>query len=192
MPEPLSELSEAPPPPTFKLQKLSPKHKEALSLVAQGLGRTEVGGIVGFAPEYISWLVKQEVCQHYLQEIMAVVDYRLAALTEQSVDAIADVLKTGSDEFRLKAAKVQLEAVGRIGAGQLNRPPVTVSPDHLQQLADRLVSLIRTSRTKGTSDEIVEAQVISHRVAPSGVLLEGIRNLPSSEPQRDITAEGTV
>jgi hypothetical protein len=131
--------------PVVRLSKLGPRHKEVLALVAQGLGRSEVGAIVGYEPEYISWLVRQEVCQQYLGEMMAVVDYRLQAMTEESVDVIADVMKNGANDDRLKAAKLQLEATGRVGIGALaNHQPA--SPDRLQQLADRLVGLLRNHR----------------------------------------------
>lgn len=128
------------------LQKLSPKHKEALSLVAQGLSRTDVAAIAGYTPEYISWLVRQDVCREYLAEMMAIVDFRLEAMTGESVDAIQEVLRDGAPEDRLKAAKLQLEAIGRVGAGKNAQPNAPLHPDHLNQLADRLVSLLKSSR----------------------------------------------
>ena len=51
--------------PQVQLKKLGTKHREVLSLVAQGLSRTDVASIVGFTPEYISWLVRQDVCRLY-------------------------------------------------------------------------------------------------------------------------------
>ena len=139
---------------TNKLAKLSQKHKEALSLVAQGVSREDVGSLVGFAPEYVTWLVRQDVCKEYLQGIMAVVDFRLAAMTSESVDVIQDVLKCGSHDNQLKAAKLQLEAVGRVGTGKLPQGGSSAAPDHLQVLADRLVGLLKNA--KQTTGEVYE------------------------------------
>ena len=129
-----------------KLQKLSPKHREVLSLIAQGVKREEVAAITDYAPDYISWLLAQDVCKAYLDEMNAVVDFRLVAMTAQSVDTIADVMQFGSSDERLKAAKLQLEAIGRVGAGKSDQRNTAASPDHLQQLADRLVGLLKSSR----------------------------------------------
>lgn len=143
-----------------KLQKLGPRHKEVLALVAQGLGRTEIGAIVGFEPEYISWIVRQEVCQEYLNEMTAVVEYRLQAMTGESVDTIADVMRTGAADDRLKAAKLQLEAVGRIGS-DAHQGRSIAPPDRLQQLADRLVGLLRRSSPEGDVVDVVGREIPS-------------------------------
>ena len=128
-----------------KLQALSSNHKEVLSLLAQGLPQAEVAAITGFAPGYIPWLVKQEVCQQYLADMRAVVDHRFTAMTEQSCDTILDVMKNGATDERLKAAKLQLEVVGMVGAGKKDIQPQG-NNDHLQQLADRLVGLLKSTR----------------------------------------------
>ena len=132
------------PPPGPTLQKLSATHKQALSLVAQGVDRATVGEACGFVPEYISWLVRQPVCQEYLAGMRAIVDYQLEAMTSESVSVIRDVMQTGANDDRLKAAKLQLEAVGRVGGG--NKVMVHTTPntgeDHLERLANRLVSLL--------------------------------------------------
>lgn len=151
---------------SVKLLKLSPKHREALALVAQGVARSDIALAVGYEPEYISWLVKQDVCQQYLQEMIAVVDFRLQAMTTESVDTIADVMKFGSSDERLKAAKLQLEAVGRVGSGKQNQMATTVAPDHLQQLADRLVGLLKSSRQQGVSENVI--QDITPKASQSG------------------------
>lgn len=146
-----------------KLLKLGPKHREVLALVAQGLGRTEIGAIVGYEPEYISWLVRQEVCQSYLDEMNAVVEFRLQSMTEESVDTIHDVMKNGASDERLKAAKLQLEATGRVGSGAAYNQRSPGGPDRLQQLAERLVVLLRKGGLPqgGTGDFVdVEAREI--------------------------------
>ena len=138
--------------PAVKLAKLTNKHKEALSLVAQGLSRREIGSVVGFATDYISWLCRQEVSKQYLQEMMDVVEFRVQSMTLDSVDTIADVMKCGTSDERLKAAKLQLEVVGRVGAGKNQGQTATVAPDHLKTLADRLVGMLRASKEGVTYD----------------------------------------
>ena len=163
--------------PEPELQKLSQSHKDVLSLLAQGVSRQEVSGITGYTPEYISKLCRQQICKDYLQEMIAVVDFRLQAMTIESVDAIQDVLKNGANDDRIRAAKLQLEAVGKIGAGKNAANIDHGAPDHLQQLADRLVNLLKSSQpTQGAvtyendptsqasqsnqSDQIEDAEVL--------------------------------
>ena len=152
-----------PSPPAVKLAKLGPRHKEVLALVAQGLGRSEIGAIVGYEPEYISWLVRQEVCQEYLSEMNAVVDFRLQAMTGDSVETIADVMRNGASDERIKAAKLQLEAVGRVGPGSANANRASGGVDRLVVLAERLTALLRKGGTSGAGDVVdVESRVVSN------------------------------
>jgi hypothetical protein len=143
-----------------QLQKLSPKHKEVLSLIAQGVARGEVAEITEFTPEYISWLLRQEVCQGYLQEIREYVDFRLHAMTGESVDAIQDTLRNGASDDRLKAAKLQLETVGVIGSGKLAPQVRESTSDHLAVLATRLVELLHTSHGKVYDGQSTQSETI--------------------------------
>lgn len=126
--------------------------------MAQGLGRTEIGAIVGYEPEYISWLVRQDVCQSYLDEMNAVVEFRLQSMTEESVDTIHDVMKNGASDERLKAAKLQLEATGRVGPGAAYNSHSTGGPDRLQQLADRLIVLLRKGSSPQVGSDFVDVE----------------------------------
>ena len=154
--------------PKVQLQKLSQQHKDVMSLIAKGVGRQEVASIVGFTPEYVTWLCRQAVCQEYLQGIIAVVDFRLQAMTQDSVEAIHDVLKNGAPDARMKAAKLQLEAVGKIGAGKNAAQLHPTAPDHLQQLADRLVNLLKSSQPS-TGATTYESEI--HEVEDAEVLV---------------------
>lgn len=142
----------------IKLLKLGPKHREVLALVAQGLGRVEIGAIVGYEPEYISWLVRQEVCQQYLEEMNAVVEFRLQSMTEESVDTIYDVMRNGASDDRIKAAKLQLEATGRIGTNAVGGRQAVGGPDRLQQLAERLVSLLRKGMSSSSAADVLDVE----------------------------------
>lgn len=139
-------------PPTessYQLQKLSQRHKEALSLLAQGERRQLVAEITQFSPEYLTWLIRQTVCKTYLEEIRTVVDFRMESLTEESADAIQEVLRNGKPSDRIAAAKLQLEVVGRVGAGR-GQGGAALPGDHLAVLADRLVNLMKQTRQGDT------------------------------------------
>jgi len=138
-------MAETPAP--VQLQKLSPRHKEALSLLAQGVKRDLVGKLCDFAPEYITWLARQPVCQAYLREMNELQSVRLEALFEKSVDVIADTLQEGTEDGKLKAARLHLEVTGRVGrgAGQAQAP---TEGDFLEVLAQRLVGLQRKVRER--------------------------------------------
>lgn len=142
------------------LQKLSQKHKDVLALLAQGVGRTEIASVCGFTPEYVTWLAKQPVCKPFLEELKGFVDFRLVALTERSVDVIAETMNIGSQEDKLKAAKLQLEATGRLGRDR-GQPVGESTAGRLESLAERLVGLLENKRKgvtyDGQSTEVVEA-----------------------------------
>jgi hypothetical protein len=71
-------------------------------------------------------------------------DMQMESLYAASVDAIADVLVNGSDADRLRAARLQMEATGRIGPRAIHRQQ-PMSPEEsdarLQLLARRLTAL---------------------------------------------------
>lgn len=135
-----------------ELKKLSQKHKQVLSLVAQGLDRQTIGKVVNYVPEYVTWLVRQPVCQEYLREMVGYNDSRLLALTERSVDVISDVMLNGTHEDQLKAAKLQLTAIGKVGRAQA---PVSAKFDEarLERLAERLVSLQSNVKARTLNEE---------------------------------------
>jgi hypothetical protein len=69
---------------------------------------------------------------------------QMESLYAASVDAIADVLVNGSDADRLRAARLQMEATGRIGPRSRHRQqPMSreESDARLQLLASRLTAL---------------------------------------------------
>lgn len=139
------------PVPQVQLKKLSPMHRQVLSMVAQGIPRDIIAKQCDIVPEYIPWLLKQPVCKEYYDEIMTVVDARLMGLSEQSVTAISEVLTNGTGDERLKAARLQLESIGRIGSRSQGAKAPS-SDEHLEGLANRLVSLLHDKKQE-VSDE---------------------------------------
>src|SRR5262245_7918384 len=99
--------------PASQLKTLSQRHKEALSLLAQGVKRQQVAEITEYTPEYLTWLLRQPLCRAYFQEISEVADARLLAMSDKAVDVLQETLESGSDESKLKAVRLQLGATGR-------------------------------------------------------------------------------
>lgn len=102
--------------PQFQLKRLSPKHKQIASLLAQGLGRTEISKLVDIVPEYVTMLAKQPLFIEYVKEMTKFTDVRLQALFEKSVDVLGASMITGSEDTRLRAAQTVLKAVGKDGS----------------------------------------------------------------------------
>jgi len=132
--------------PKWELKKLNPNHKQAAALLAQGVDRSTIAAACDFTPEYITLLASQPLFQQYMRECSVYTQQRLEGLFEKSVDVIADNLRTGG-EMGLKAAKLQLEATGRVGRFQT---PATQggTGDGLDKLAERLVELLHNQRRR--------------------------------------------
>lgn len=130
----------------WQLKKLNPNHKQAAALLAQGVDRGTIAAVCDFTPEYVTFLGRQPLFKSYVQEMSQYTQQRLEALFEKSVDVISDNLKTGG-ELGLKAAKLQLEATGRVGRFQVT-PGEGPGGDKLELLAERLVGLLHNQRRR--------------------------------------------
>jgi len=102
-------------PPAFQLKKLGPKHKNIASLLAQGANRGEIAQIAGVTPEYVTMLSKDALVVQYMKEMSEFANTRLEAMFEKSVDTISAVMDQGSAKERLAAARLQMEAIKKIG-----------------------------------------------------------------------------
>lgn len=122
---PLSQFSPAadlqaddtPPREQWQLQELKHKHVECCALLAQGLANKKVAALLQWTPEYITMLLRQPLIKDKIKEYAEAADARLVALTEQSVEVIAEVLREGNHKEKLNAARLQMEATNRVGAG---------------------------------------------------------------------------
>ena len=141
----------------YQLQELSQRHKNAISLLAQGTPREIVAKACDYTPEYITWLHRQPVCREYLKELAESVDGRMLAMYEQSCTAMADVIANGKDEDRLKAARMNMEVIGRLGRDR-DRDPPDPGADRLDILADRLVKLLQQKRERTVDGEVLNVE----------------------------------
>jgi hypothetical protein len=141
--------------PTVVLQRLTERHKQVAALLAQGVPRQTIAEIVQYTPEYITFLQRQPLFIQYVKEVSQAASIRLEALFDRAVDAIADGLSSGG-EVALKAARLQMEATGRIGAGKERQAQTEEGmEERLGVLADRLVRLLQEKR-----GQIVPGQVV--------------------------------
>lgn len=101
-------------PPKIILKKLSQRHKNAISLVIQGHTREEAAEATKFRPEYITFLLQQPLAKEHIANINRALDVQLDGLYGKSVKAIADGLGHSDPKAYLAAAKIQLQATGRL------------------------------------------------------------------------------
>lgn len=128
--------------PGWQLKTLKGKHKDVCSLIAQGVSRKDVAKIAGVTPEYVTMLMKQPICQDYIRTITSAADQQLEAQYSAAVEAIGETLREGTHEDKIKAARLQMEATGRIGP----KGPTTIPQpmnDRLVALAERLTNLLQ-------------------------------------------------
>lgn len=154
---PLNSPEVEEPTPAVQLKKLSPKHKEVMSLLAQGVERQVIAKMCRITPEYVTWLARQPLCREYIKEMSEFVDARLEALFNKTADVIAETLECGTEDGKLKAARLQLEVTGRVGknSGQATPP---LEGDFLESLAERLVGLQRNVRRRILDGEVTDVQ----------------------------------
>ena len=151
-----------------ELKKLSPKHMQVAALLAQGVDRRTIAAACDYTPEYVTWLQRQPLFMGYVKEMSAAVAVRLEAMFAKSVDVINNAMDMGSTDEQLKAAKLQMEATGRIGRYQTPARE-DGGGDRLEHLADRLLDLLKRQRSAVyEQDEVSEATVVSETSRRAG------------------------
>jgi hypothetical protein len=146
----------------YQLKELKPKHRNILSLVAQGVGRGDIAQICDITPEYVSMLCRMPICKQYIAGLNEVVEVQLEGMFGKSVAAISDALDNGSTADKLKGARLQLEATKRIGRPADIAPQSSSTEERLLRLSERLTSLIVDRRsvqnlnTSSPTPEVIE------------------------------------
>lgn len=141
-----------------QLQELTAKHRGVAALLAQGAPREIAAAAFDYTPEYVTWLGGDPLFQQHVREMNKLVSARLELLYEKSVDVIAETMSSGGAEEKLKAARLQLEATGRVGNSR-RTDTGEVSPDFLEELSQNLVQLLH--KRKGvTYDDTVEVTAV--------------------------------
>jgi hypothetical protein len=139
------------------LKELSPKHKQVLSLIAQGVGRQEIAQICDITPEYVSWIAADPLAKEYMNGLNAFVDAQLESMYGKAVQVIDDAMTVGDMDARLKGARLHLEVTKRIGReGRQNA--VGDSNERLVQLAEKLTGLLASKR--GDSATVIEGESV--------------------------------
>jgi hypothetical protein len=125
--------------PKWELKKLSQKHKTIVALHAQGVDRFEIAQVAECTPEYVSMIAAQPLAKQYLAELEQYMDSRMKTLYGRSVDAIANGLDSDNEEIALKAARLQLEATGKM---KTERKDVQSAEDVVAAILNRATVII--------------------------------------------------
>ena len=149
-------------PERWLLKELKGKHKNICSLIAQGVQRKQVASICGVTPEYVSMLLRQPLCMEYVAKLNEAVDVQLEAMHGAAVEAIGSTLREGTFEDKIKAARLQMEATGRVGP-RVQAQTQTPSNDRLEHLADRLLNLLGKQRGRVYDGEAIEVDTVGER-----------------------------
>lgn len=136
----------------FKLLALTDKHRQVASLLAQGLGPTDIAALVDFVPQYVTMLTRDPLFKEYLREMSEVAEARHEALFAQTPDVVAAAMRVGTVDEQLKAVRLNLEITGRIGKNERPNLGTDTSVERLNVLADRLLGLLGKVRTGQTFD----------------------------------------
>ncbi len=132
--------------PKWELKKLSPKHKDICSLIAQGIGRQQIASLCQITPEYVTMLAKQPLCIAFIRDLNEFAGVQMEAMFVKSVAVIADVMDNGNAQDKLKAARLQMEATGRVGSKGMQGGGGDGMEERLAALAGRLVGLLEQSK----------------------------------------------
>lgn len=126
----------------YQLKKLKTKHRQVLSLIAQGEPRWKVAALCEITPEYVTMLCAMPICQAYLGEMTQAAGIQMEAMFVKSVDVISNAMENGDVSEQLKAARLQMEATKRIGAAGSVTLNGGDGGDRLERLANRLIGLL--------------------------------------------------
>lgn len=139
----------------WELKKLSQKHKDICSLIAQGIGRGQIATLCGITPEYVTMLTKQPLCVAYIKDMSEFAGVQLEAMFGKTVEVIGQTLATGAPKEQMAAARLQLEVTKRIGRPDVSANNGAMGADErLLALSERLVGLLGSAKQQ--SDQIIE------------------------------------
>lgn len=153
----------------YQLKALKTKHKHILAFVAQGMQHKQIGALCGVTPQYITMMLRMPICQEFLKGMCEAAGVQLEALLPQTVEVIRDAMQNGDVTERLKGARLQMEATGRIGSKNGRPPAADAMDDRLERLSHRLIDLLSEKRAQ--SGEVYDGKVqrIRNEEASEGV-----------------------
>lgn len=117
----MDPFPDAPERKAWEPKRLTPKHRQILSLYAQGMKREDIGALCKCTPQLVTMLATCEQGKQYLRNIEDAMDQELRGLYGSSINAIREQLESGSGENKLKAAKLQMQAIGKLGEKKEDR-----------------------------------------------------------------------
>jgi hypothetical protein len=147
----------------YQLKTLKPKHKNILSLIAQGVDRETVAAACDITPGYVTMLCRMPICKQYIAGLNEACDLQLEAMYGKSVKVIDNAMSNGNIKEQLVGARLHLEATKRIGRPADVLPQHESTNDRLLRLAERLTSLIPQYKApESINGSFTEVQPVSH------------------------------
>lgn len=143
--------------PGWVLKELRPWHELVCSLLAQGMSGRDIAAVADCTPNYIYMLARQDLIKKRVMDIAAFAGLQLEAQFSKSVEAIGEALQTGNNKERLMAARLQMEATGRVGSRHAAEDGKKDMNDELVKLSSRLVGLLEHQRM-ANEQSIVEGE----------------------------------
>ena len=125
-----------------EIKELKPWHKQMCSMLAQGIDRATIAKVLDCDASYVSMLSRQKIVQDYMKEWCAFSGIQLEAQFITAVQVIGNTMINGNPKEQLQAARLQMEATRRIGAGSGQVADSPDMNDRLVTLSERLVSLL--------------------------------------------------
>jgi hypothetical protein len=147
------------------ITKWSRKHDAMVDLVIArpSITTDEIAQHFGYSPSWITVIITSDRFKDKLADrreevidpvLMASLEEKIKAVTDKAVEIILAKLQKApdklSDQFVMRAAEFGAKSLGLGQKG--NAPAAETEPDHLHDLAARLVSLNNASRAAGAED----------------------------------------
>ena len=142
----------------WEMKTLKPWHKQAASMMAQGIDRDTIATVLDCTPEYVSMLARQPKVREYIRDMCQIADLQLEGMFVETVKVIGDTLANGNGKERIQAARLQLEVTKRIGSKGGDAPIREDTVNRLARLAEKLLYL--QGNTPKPETDIIDLEVI--------------------------------
>jgi hypothetical protein len=160
--------------------KMNYSHDDMIDYIIThpGCKQNDLAARYGYTPSWISNVMASDAWQSKMAKrraelvdptLVATIEERFAALADRSLTRLMEKLDapTVSDNVVLKAVELGAKALGVGG----NAAPTAPAADHLAQLANRLIDLQATVRTRLQTGVTLDAEVtLVQEVAATSVL----------------------
>ena len=148
-----------------RYEQLSPRHIPIFQLKVNGFTNTEIGAALNFTAKTVAEILRSTAGQKLLQELYTElgitlsgdIEEQLKSAGQEAVETTVDVMRTGRDDHRLKAA---LSILDRVGASGVRKTETTKRVIIEKGQADLLrLALEESSEIVDADFELIEEEV---------------------------------